>query len=69
LTADDIFKKRKMVMTKRDDGSIIVVMQDDPAASSVTKNSQVNGMTADMGRTGTANAAPEAGGGSTLTAQ
>ena len=69
VTADDIFKNRKMVMTKRDDGSIIVVMQDDPAASSVTKNSQVNGMTAEMGRTATGNAEPEPGGGSPLTAQ
>ena len=33
VTADDIFKKRKLVMTKRDDGSILVVVQhDDPAA-------------------------------------
>ena len=33
VTADDIFKKRKMVMAKRDDGSIFVVMQDDPGVS------------------------------------
>jgi hypothetical protein len=33
VTADDIFKKRKMVIAKRDDGSIFVAMQDDSGVS------------------------------------